>query len=414
MTDQLTLLNNLLEVLAESNPFYRERIKEARLDHGAENVAQFTQRMPFTTKQEFVEDQRLNPPYGTNLTSPIERYTRYSQTSGTTGAPLRWPDTPESWSWRVDNWVEVLKAADVHAGDRIFFAFSFGPFIGFWLAFDAGERLGCLCIPGGGMTSAARLRGILDNRATVLCCTPTYAQRLAEVAKEEGIDLSQNPVRSIVVAGEPGASIPATRRLIEAGWPGARVFDHHGMTEVGPVTYQCPRNPGILHVMESAFLAEVIDQEFGAASTQGELVLTTLGRTASPVLRYRTGDFVRSATRDPCECGRSGLVLEGGILGRTDDMVVIRGVNLHPSAIEDIVRGFAEVAEYRVNVATARSLPEMRLEIEPVDNCADSARLARDVESALRNSFNLRIPTRAVRSLPRFELKSKRWNVGRE
>jgi phenylacetate-CoA ligase len=409
---RLKSLNSLLQTLASSNPFYRERIRAAGLEFGAESVEAFCRKMPFTTKHELVEDQRQNPPYGTNLTFPIEQYTRYSQTSGTTGTPMRWPDTAESWSWMVDNWVEVLRAAEVGPGDRIFFAFSFGPFIGFWLAFEAGTRLGCLCIPGGGMTSAARLQTILDNRATVLCCTPTYALRLAEVAREEGIDLTRNPVRSIVVAGEPGASIPATRALIESGWPGARVFDHHGMTEVGPVTYECPQTPGILHVMETAFAAEVIDPASGEPAEEGEFVLSTLGRTASPVLRYRTGDFVRKSYRDPCRCGRSGMVLEGGILGRTDDMVVIRGVNVHPSALEEIVRRFPDVVEYRVEVFSAKSLTEIHLEIEPSPDCTEASRLAREVESALRTGFNLRVPTRIVPcgTLPRFELKARRWN----
>src|SRR6185503_14726938 len=117
--------------------------------------------------------------------------------------------------------------------DHVFFPFSFGPFLGFWLAFDAAARMGCLTIPGGGMRSAARLQTILDNQVTVLCATPTYAVRLAEVAAEEGIDLRDAKVRTIIVAGEPGGSIPATRSFIESLWTGARVIDHHGMTEIG-------------------------------------------------------------------------------------------------------------------------------------------------------------------------------------
>src|SRR5687767_1234873 len=273
---QLSSLNTLLRTLAESNPFYGPRIQTAGLANGISALEEFRAKMPFTTKQNLVDDRERNPPYGTNLTYPIDRYTRFSQTSGTTGVPMRWLDTPESWDWMVDNWMEVLRAAGVGQGDRIFFAFSFGPFIGFWLAFEAGGKLGALCIPGGGMSSAARLQTILDNRATVVCCTPTYAMRLAEVAREEGIDLGASDVRRLVVAGEPGASIPGTRSRIQSGWPGSTVFDHHGMTEVGPVSYECPSRPGVLHILEPAFLAEVIDPEWGEPAAEGELVLTSL------------------------------------------------------------------------------------------------------------------------------------------
>jgi phenylacetate-CoA ligase len=221
---------------------------------------------------------------------------------------LRWLDTPESWQWMVESWMEIFRVSGVTGSDRIYFAFSFGPFIGFWLGFEAGTRLGALCIPGGGLSSTARLKAILDNQATVLCCTPTYALRLAEVAAQEGIDLSKSAVKRIFAAGEPGASIPATRARLESQWPGAKVIDHHGMTETGPVTFECPARPGTLHVIESAYFPEVIHRETGEPmppGSTGELILTTLGRTGSPVLRYRTGDIVKTADQPVCVCGRS-------------------------------------------------------------------------------------------------------------
>src|SRR5205823_10383363 len=143
---------------------------------------------------------------------PLERYTRFHQTSGTSGAPLRWLDTPESWEAMIESWTEVLQAAAVEPRDRIYFAFSFGPFIGFWLAFEAAARLGCLCVPGGGLSTSARVRQILDLQASVLCCTPTYAIHMGETATSERMDLSRSAVRLMIVAGEPGGSIPATRQ----------------------------------------------------------------------------------------------------------------------------------------------------------------------------------------------------------
>lgn len=411
---QLTALCMMISTLMPNNRFYAQKFSESGLSSGPSSLGEFFVRMPFTTKQELVEDQRIHPPYGTNLTYPLERYTRFSQTSGTTGAPLRWLDTTESWNWMVDNWVQVLCTSGVTAKDRIFFAFSFGPFLGFWTAFEAGVRLGCMCLPGGGMSSLARLRTILDNQASVLCCTPTYAIRLAEVAAGEKIDLSAGTVRRIIVAGEPGGSIPTTRARIEGMWKGAQVRDHHGMTEVGPVSFECPAKQGVLHVMEHSFIPEVIDPYTGrhvGPGEKGELVLTNLGRVGSPLIRYRTGDLVQRAATEPCVCGRYDLALEGGILGRTDDMVVVRGVNIHPSAVEKVVRGFEQIAEYRVELRTEWAMPEMTLQIEPAPECADTAALRQAVEMALRAAFNLRIPVSVVTpgTLPRYELKARRW-----
>jgi phenylacetate-CoA ligase len=411
---QLAQLRELLGILLPGNAFYTRKLSTTGLDSSVPSLEEFSRRAPFTLKQELVEDQIRNPPYGSNLTFPLERYTRFNQTSGTAGEPLRWLDTPESWTWMLDNWAQVYEAAGVTAGDRIFFAFSFGPFLGFWTAYESATRLGCLCVPGGGMRSAARLRTILDTRATVLCCTPTYAIRLAEVAAEENIDLAAAQVKTVIVAGEPGGSIPATRAHIENLWPGARAVDHHGMTEIGPVSYQCPKRPGVLHVIDSAFFAEVIDPQTGSAVAPGaigELILTNLGRAGSPLLRYRTSDLVQRGLRGPCECGTHNLSLQGGILGRTDDMVVVRGVNVYPSAVEDVLRACDGVAEYRVEIRTERSLPELSIQVEPHPACHDTASLERRLETAMRNALSLRVSVTSVPpgELPRFEMKAKRW-----
>ncbi len=413
---QLGALRRLWTEVAAHNPFYRAKWDAAKCLPAPATLAEFTSRVPFTTKAELAEDQRLHPPYGSDLTYPLERYTRCCQTSGTSGHPIRWLDTTESWGWMVDNWVEVFRASDVGLQDRIFFAFSFGPFLGFWTAFEAGIRLGALCLPGGGMSSAARVRAILDHGATALCCTPTYALHLGEVAAAEGISLAASPVRAILAAGEPGASIPSTRVRIEALWPEARVWDHHGMTETGPVTFECPVQRGTLHVIERSFIPEVLDPatlEPVPPGGVGELVLTNLGRTGSPLVRYRTGDTVRRALGPRCDCGRWDLALEGGILGRTDDMVVVRGVNLYPGAVEEIIRRYPEVAEYRVEVRRSAAMTQTEVTVEPVPACAAPDLLAREIHGALRDAFNLRIPVECVApgSLPRWELKARRWQV---
>jgi phenylacetate-CoA ligase len=404
---QLESLQQLLAEIAAGEPsFYQGRLIAAGLDEGVETVAEFLAKMPFTTKSELVEDHAARPPYGTNHTYPLRDYSRFCQTSGSRGQAMAWLDTRESWDSLLDSWETVYWKSDVRVGqDAVYFAFSFGPFLGFWTAFEAASRMGLLCIPGGGLSSRARVAAIESTAATVLCCTPTYALRLGEVAEEMGVELRS--VRKIIVAGEPGGSIRATRNRISQLWHGAQVIDHHGMTEVGPVSYEHPEEAGNLCVIGAAYLAEVIDPESGEEVVdggEGELVLTTLKRVACPLLRYRTGDLVRK------RCGEGDLVLEGGILGRLDDMVVVRGVNLYPSAIEQIVRRFDEVVEYEVRQSTEHSMAEVRVAIEPAED-ADPEILRRSVEAALGDAFSLRIPVIVEDALPRYEFKAKRWVV---
>src|SRR5262245_39419225 len=321
-------LRALLDEVLPRNRFVARQFADAGLAAADVRTPADLRRLPFTTKADLVADQHAHPPYGTGLTYPPTRYFRLHQTSGTSGRPLRWLDTPQSWSWMLDCWEAKYRVAGLGGEDRFFFPFSFGPFLGFWTAFEAAVRRGWMSLPGGGMGTSARLRFLLDHRVTVVLCTPTYALRMAEVAREEGLDLAGSPVRALIVAGEPGGGIPATRQRLETAW-GARVFDHSGMTETGPMTAECVANPGGLHVLENHYVAEVIDlktQKPAPPGELGELVVTNLGRVGSPVLRYRTGDLVRVDPR-PCPCGRSLLRLDGGILGRTDDMIYLRGNN---------------------------------------------------------------------------------------
>lgn len=421
---QLERLNRLVATVAAGNDFYRPRLAGAGLLDGVASLDDF-RRLPCTTKDELVADQERHPPYGTNLSFPVERYARLHATSGTSGQPLRWLDTPESWRWMLGNWARVFRACDVGPGDRVFFPFSFGPFLGFWTAFETAWQIGCLTLPGGGMTSKARVRVLVENDANVVCATPTYALRLAQTAAEEGFE--SLPVDKIIVAGEPGGSIPAVREHLARAWSPdgreVRVYDHHGMTEVGPVSYPSSHLPDVLHVIGSSYLAEVVSMDGGsqvdglrarpvAPGETGELILTTLGRDGSPLLRYRTGDLVRLSARSAEELGTPDPALEGGILARTDDMVVVRGVNLYPSAIDKVVRHHVGVAEYRVDLWTERGMREAEVVIEPAPDTLDAAALAEQVADALRTSFQLRLPVSTVEpgELPRFELKTRRWN----
>jgi phenylacetate-CoA ligase len=408
---QAQRLSHLLREILPTNRFYAHKLQNILFLRGAD-TAPFAElaRLPFTTKAELLEDQAQHPPYGTILTYPIERYSRLHQTSGTAGRPLRWLDTPQSWSRLLDCWVTMFRMIGVGPADRLCFLFSFGPFLGFWTAFEAAAQLGCLCLPGGGLSSSARLRFLLDNAATVVLCTPTYALHLAEVARNEGIDLTGSSVQKLIVAGEPGGSIPATRARIESAW-GARLFDHTGMTETGPLGIECCEHPGGLHLLETECIVEVIDPNTTLpvpAGTEGELVLTTFNRPGSPLVRYRTGDLVRVDPR-PCPCGRELVRLDGGIRGRVDDMIVIRGNNLHPSALQTILHRFPEVAEYRMEVDHTAALPVLRIEVEPHPGIASDT-LAERVEHVIHTELLFRAEVRTVPpgSLPRFEMKAHR------
>ncbi len=377
------------QVLA-TNAFWRSRL------HSVTGWDDF-ERLPLTSKVELVTDQASHPPFGTNLTHPVDRYVRLHQTSGSSGdVPLRWLDTEESWEWWERIWAEhVYPAAGVTAEDRVFFAFSFGPFIGFWSAFGGAQRLGAMCISGGAMTSEQRVRNLLDLGATVLLSTPTYALRLAAVAEQIRVNLSAGSVRRTVHAGEPGASIPATRAAIEAAYS-AEAFDHTGMTELGPTGFSCSARDGV-HLVESEFIFEVADD--------GELIATNLGRWGMPLIRYRTGDRV-TASREPCPCGSPFIKIRGGIQGRVDDMFTVRGVNLYPSQVEDIVRRHPEVTEFVIEHRREREMDEVTLLVETADHGFTADRL----EADLRQALGVRLGCRVVAggTLPRSELKSRR------
>lgn len=400
---QLARLQLGLTRILPANRFYEDKLFKGRASVSMDSLADLMS-LPFTTKPELAADQETHPLFGSNLTYPISDYIRLHQTSGTTGRPLKVLDTQESWNWWAECWISVYRAAGVSCDDIVFLAFGFGPFIGFWSAYEGAKQLGALTVPGGGMDSVQRLRAMQEIGATVLVCTPSYALRLAEVAREHGIDTRASTVRVTIHAGEPGASVPATRERIEGAW-GASAYDHAGMTEMGAYGFACSEQRGI-HVNEGEFVAEILDPQSGRPVGEGqvgELVLTNLGRWGSPALRYRTGDLVRHGGYD-CPCGRTFLHLPGGVLGRVDDMLIVRGVNVYPSALADVLHRFPEVAEYRVIVTKEGAMDEIALLVE----CPPA--MIADIQEELRVALNLRIPIEAVEpgTLPRFELKARR------
>lgn len=408
---QMEKLRGLLGEIIGPNRFYTEKYR--RVGVIPEEIDSFErfQRLPFTTKMELSQAQEADLPFGTNTTYAESEYTRFHQTSGTTGKPLRVVDTAESWEWWGDCWGYVLAAAGVTSEDRLFLPFSFGPFIGFWASVLGAKRIGAMLVSGGGHSSLQRLHLMRELQVTAICCTPTYALRLAEVARENQFELSDIPIRATIHAGEPGANVPATKRRIEAVW-NAHCYDHAGASEIGAHSFECELQPGGIHIIESEFIAEVVHPGTGesvADGEEGELILTNLGRVGYPVIRYRTGDLVRY-TAEPCQCGRTFGRLDGGIIGRVDDMVVVRGMNIFPSVVEDMIREFDIVDEFRVSVSKKRQMAELGIELE-LKAGSDAATACLQVQQAFQTRLGLRPEVISVprNSLPRFELKAKRF-----
>src|SRR5215475_12942943 len=357
-----------------TNGFYQEKFDSAGMKMAETRGAADLSALPFTTKSELVAEQLKHPPYGRLLTYPLSRYRYIHQTSGTTGRPLRWLDTAEDWKTFLQGWIEVYRGAGVTEDDLVFCAFSFGPYVSHWAGIEGARSAGALAISGGGMSSEQRLRAILDNRCTVLVCTPTYAMHLAEVAARLGLDLRSSDIRITIHAGEPGASVPNVRRRIEESW-GARCFDHAGATEVGAWAFDCQAEDGAMHLNELLFMFEVIDPktcQVVGAGTRGELVITTLGRA--------------------------------------DDMLSVRGVNVYPSAIDDLIRAVPSIVEYEVEIRRESEMDDLLLKIE-TDGRRPFAEVERAILAAFRAQLNIRVSVvqALAGSLPRYEFKARRY-----
>jgi len=412
-TLQIEKLCSMLEQIYGRNRFYTDKLDAAGIHPDSIQTLDDLKRLPLTEKSELVQAQSDALPFGSNTTFEESAYSRFHQTSGTTGTPLRVLDTPESWDWWGRCWGHVLAGAGLTENDRMFVPFSFGPFIGFWAAVEGAQKINALMIPGGGRDSLQRLHLMKELGATAMCCTPTYALRLAEVAQESSFDLSEIPLRTLIHAGEPGANVPATKVRIESVW-NAKCYDHAGASEIGAHSFECEIQPNGTHVTESEFIVEVLNPETlepVPAGEQGELIITNLGRIGYPVIRYRSGDLV-VLNQQKCTCGRSFARFEGGVIGRADDMVVVRGVNIFPSAVENLVRQCESVEEFRITVTTDREMGNLAIELELSKNAnPESAR--KTVDQAIQNELSLRPEITLVPSgsLPRFEMKAKRFHL---
>lgn len=420
---QLHKLQRMTEWAYAKSPFHRRKFEAAGFQPEQIRSLDDLRRIPLTTKEEWLASQREQPLYGDNLAAKASLAIRSHQTSGTSGrTPLRVLDGPKDWNWVANMWAYGLYAAGIRSTDVVYFCFGYGSFIGFWGAHYGAEKLGALVVASGSMTSEGRIKHLMDLGATVVCATPTYALRLAEVAKGMGVDLASSRVSKLILSGEPGGSLPATRRLIAEAW-GAEIMDTAGMSEIGTIMlFECNHHPGGMHILEDNFIEEVVDPASGEPKgfdEEGERIVTSFGRGFMPLLRYKTGDLVRRLPHTACSCGRCFDLYKGGILGRVDDMKLIRGVNIYPSSVEAIIREFPAVDEFQIRLTRERGVYDevtVRCELKAGLE-AEWARLQPQIDRALADGhggLRFNVVQAGAGELPRFELKARRMIDARE
>lgn len=312
---QLEALNRILGEVWRCNAFYRRKWRAHVLEpRHLEDIGGLGA-YPFVTRDEVSTDQRDHPPLGCNLTRPAEEYRYVHSSSGSSGAPIFWPDTEESWAWIAERSAALHRVSGIVEKDRVAFSIRVRGSMGPRVIHGGLLRLGCFTAAAGCLPDdreAARLAAFCP---TVVVGKTSDLLTLAHHLRHYGIDARRLGVRVLLAVGEPGGSVHELRRGLSNLW-GAEVHDRYGLTEAGPVAAECPAHPGGLHLPEDGFIAESIDPATGTAvpnGDEGELVLTTLGRTASPIIRYRTGDLVRLLRFFRCGCGRTGPLLAGGV-----------------------------------------------------------------------------------------------------
>ncbi len=410
-------LRKAVERAMATSVFHKRLFDEAGVGPDDIRTVDDIVKLPFTTREAWMENQSSHPPFGEMAAVPSAESIRYHTTSGTSGrTPLRVLDTRTDWKWVAEMWCYGFHGFGVRPVDKVFFAFSYGTFIGFWGAHYGTEKMGCLVLPSGNMSTPNRVQLIDDLGATVVCATPTYALRLGQEAENMGLDLRGGSVERLILSGEPAGSIPASKRMIETQW-GAKACDTAGMTEIGTIMmFECEHQPGGTHIIEDHFIEEVIDPETGEPvgyGEQGERVVTSFGRTAIPLIRYRSRDLVIKVPHTNCSCGRTFDVYDGGIRGRVDDMLLVRGTNVYPMAIEAIVREYPAVDEFQIYLWTRDGIRdeiavrcEVRAGFEDQWN-AVAQRLQSDLSHNIEG-LGIKVELAEAGSLPRFELKAKR------
>ena len=414
---QLRKFQNIFRWSYEHSKFHHRLYSDAGLEPSDIKTFDDIRKVPKVEKSMMRDIQKKDPyPYGDMLCVPLERVTEHHQTSGMTGQPVYQPDTWQDWEWAAENWAYILYAQGYRDYDRVFLPFGYNVFIAFWAAHYAAEKIGCEVIPGGILNTETRILKIQELRATAMMATPTYVLGMADTARRKlGIEPAKDlHIRKITVAGEPGGSIPATKKRMEEAW-GAKVYDHIGATETGCWSYECTYQCGV-HVNEAFFLVEIEDIDTGELITgpgkRGKIVITALDRMAQPCIRFDSKDITEWSPQE-CECGRTFRLLKGGVVGRTDDIIKVKGVLLSPTSIEEVVRSITELSdEYEMVVSKKSDLDNITLKVELIpgqENNIETIRAKLIDRLRVKTNLGYNLEFHDYDTLPRYEVKAKRF-----
>ena len=414
---QLKKFQSVFKWAYEHSRFYHRLYRDAGIEPGDIRTYEDIRKVPKVEKSMMRAVQGKEPyPYGDVLCVPPEAVSEYHQTSGTTGQPVYQPDTWQDWEWFAESWAYILYAQGYRDHDRVFIPFGYNVFIAFWGAHYGAEKVGCEVVPGGVLNTEARILKMQELRATAFMATPTYVLGMADLARRKlGIDPARElGIRRITVAGEPGGSIPATRKRMEEAW-GAKVYDHVGATEIGAWSYECLSQSG-LHVNEALFIVEIEDIDTGEfivePGKKGKMVITALDRMAQPCIRFDSKDIIEWSP-DTCECGRTFRLIKGGVTGRADSLTKVKGVLLSPTSIEEVVRGMPELSdEYEVVVTKKGDIDDITLRVEVLPGQegnieAIKAGLANQLRVKTNLGYNLEF--HSYGTLPRYDVKANRY-----
>jgi len=412
----LARVRSLMEHAYTSSPFYRRKFDAAGIrPQDVRSLEDLKTKVPITDKSEFIGLQQERPPYGDTLAIPMEWVSHHAETSGTTGVPLAIPYSMADTVRYGESWCFGFWGLGIRPSDTFYFAFGWGNFAGFWSAYWGARRLGCRVVSGGGLDTKGHVQAILRAKPTVLISTPTFALRIAAVAAEMGVDLSQSSVKFTYHAGEPGpTALPGMREQIERAW-GAKAGELLGIAEVDAMAPGCPNGDGV-HMNEMNLHSWSMDPDTRkevAAGEIGENVVTGYANTAQPLINYRTHDLVRRV--DSCSCGRTWAKLAGAVLGRTDFMVTVRGTNVYQSAVENILADVPGISmHYELVLTRSDDNDVMTIRFEPEAAIGHDAvavkTAAADASARIHRALHVRLECQPVpcNSLPRFELKTKR------
>jgi phenylacetate-CoA ligase len=416
-TLQLKKFKRLFEWAYDHSKFHRGLYDKAGIRPEDIQTFEDIRRVPTVEKSMMRDIQCKDPfPYGDALCVPLEEVVEFHQTSGSTGQPVYQADSWQDWDWFFEGWAYILWAQGYRPIDRVFIPFGYNVFVAFWAGHYAAEKIGCEVVPGGVLDTKARILKIQELKATAMMATPTYVLGMADTARNSlGIDPASLTINKITCAGEPGASIPSTKKRMEEAW-GAKVYDHAGATEIGAWSYECEAQPWGMHANEGLFLVEIEDVETGEfieePGRRGKMIITALDRFAQPCIRFDSKDIIEWAA-EPCACGRTFRIIKGGVLGRADDITKVKGVLLAPTAIEEVVRGMDSLGdEFEVVVDKVGDIDRITLKVELLPEMGTQpGPIEAQLKDQLRLKTNLgyRLEFHEYGSLQRYDVKAKRF-----